>query len=60
MGICNFVRLGTGRIIDFEYFWRSNGTEDFSKVTFESFEIDKVLFVAFRIKPVWQKRLRVS
>ena len=41
MDICNFVRLGTGLIIDFDYF------------TFESFEIDKILFIAFRVKLVW-------
>ena len=28
----------------------SYGTGDFSKVTFESFEINKILFIAFRVK----------
>ena len=28
----------------------SYGNGDFSKVTFESFEIDKMLFIAFRVK----------
>ena len=50
MDIRNFVRLDRGILVIFEYFWRSCGTGDFSKVTIESFEIDIQLFIAFRVK----------
>ena len=50
MGICNFVRLDTGVSVILNIFWRCYGTGDFSKVTFESFEIDGILFIAFRVK----------
>ena len=48
MDICNFVRF-------LNIFLGSYGTEDFSKVTFETFEIDKILFIAFRVKLLLKK-----
>ena len=47
MDISNFVRLDTGVLDDFKIFLE---TGDFSKVTFESLEIDKILFIAFIVK----------
>ena len=50
MYICNFVKLDTDVFVIFEYLWRSFDTGDFSKVTFESFEICKILFIAFKVR----------
>ena len=47
MEISNFVRLDTGVLDDLKIFL---GTGDFSKVTFESLEIDKILFIAVIVK----------
>ena len=34
----------------FKYFWRPYGTRDFLKGTFEPFESNRILFIAFRVK----------
>ena len=58
--ICNIVKLDTDLLVIFEYFFEVlYGTGDLSKVTFESFEIDEILFIAFRVK-LRLKRLRVN
>ena len=48
MYICNFVRLGTGILMIFEYLFGCPG--DFSKVILELFEIVEIFFIAFRVK----------
>ena len=48
--IFSFVSLDTGMLMTFGYFWRFYGIENFSKVTFESFDIDKILLIVFRVK----------
>ena len=53
MDICNFMKLDTGVLVIFEYFLEVlhiHGPGDVSKVTFESFKIDKILFIAFKVK----------
>ena len=50
------MKLGTSLLVSFEYFWMSYGTGDFSKITFGSFEIDKILFIiAFKVNPIQAK-----
>ena len=35
-----------------KYFWRSCSSGDFSKGTFESFELDGSIFISFRVNPI--------
>ena len=46
MDICNLVRLDTGVLVILNIFG-SQGTGDVSKVIFESFQIDEILFIDF-------------